>query len=437
MATKPKLNLASFTGVVSAASGTTTAPDAEIHVTLIDVERQVRTDLGDLTELVASIADIGVLEPIILLAKDGGRFRLIAGERRYRASILAKKPKVPALIKRGLTDFQVRQIQVTENNDREGLSAYDEAMGVTEDADNFGFKEALRIWNRSEGWVSKRMAVKKYADPVRELLQTKVCGDLEVLHSLNQLYGLNVNEYNALAERMRSGVTVGRDDARNKVSSVKVWMKQAEAAAKVIERPAAQPASNVADDDQADDDAGDDSHNGEPEGLERDEAAPAPAPTGKTATKAEEKKPAAKKQEQATKPTKLAKVSKESQESAKSLRDKANTALLTQRAELMEWGDVLRPHFNSMQTNMATLGYELADGEWVLWTGFLDTVLPMLASLGKDRRIAYLKRLQSDLKTQEPLAWWRELHPAAAGQDNDSDKSEREPVAEMPKGWTF
>ncbi|WP_022981347.1 ParB/RepB/Spo0J family partition protein, partial [Ideonella sp. B508-1] len=222
---KPKLNLASFTGVVSTASGTTTAPDAEIDVTLIDVERQVRTDLGDLTELAASIKDIGVLEPIILLAKDGGRFRLIAGERRYRASILAEKPKVPAIIKRGLTDFQVRQIQVTENNDREGLSAYDEAIGVAEDVEKFGFKEAMRIWNRSEGWVSKRMAVKKYAEPVRELLQAKVCGDLEVLHSLNQLYGVSINEYNALVERMRSGVTVSRDDARNKVSSAKVWQK--------------------------------------------------------------------------------------------------------------------------------------------------------------------------------------------------------------------
>lgn len=430
MATKPKLNLASFTGVVSAASGTTTAPDAEIDVTLIDVERQVRTDLGDLTELAASIADIGVLEPIILLAKDGGRFRLIAGERRYRATILAKKPKVPALIKRGLTDFQVRQIQVTENNDREGLSAYDEAMGVAEDVENFGFKEAMRIWNRSEGWVSKRVAVKKYADPVCELLKTKLCGDLEVLHSLNQLYGLSVNEYNALVERMRSGVTVGRDDARNKVSSVKVWAKQAAATAKVIERPA----DPQAPDDAGEDLAGEDSPGGEPVSTGGSEAGPEPAPKGKPAAKADSKKPAAKKQEQPAKPVKVA---KERQEGAEALRDKANAALLTQRAELMEWGDVLRPHFNSMQTNMATLGYELADGEWVLWTGFLDTLLPMLHSLGKDRGVAYLKRLQTELKTRDPLDWWRELHPAAPGQDNDSDDAEREPVAEMPKGWTF
>lgn len=425
---KPKLNLASFTGVVSTASGTTTAPDAEIDVTLIDVERQVRTDLGDMTELAASIKDIGVLEPIILLAKDGGRFRLVAGERRYRASILAEKPKVPAIIKRGLTDFQVRQIQVTENNDREGLSAYDEAIGVAEDVEKFGFKEAMRIWNRSEGWVSKRMAVKKYAEPVRELLQTKVCGDLEVLHSLNQLYGVSINEYNALVDRMRSGVTVSRDDARNKVSSAKVWQKQSAAAAKVMERPASASEAAV-ESEHEDDDAAD-----APLGA-GDDVAAAPAPKGSKA-KGEEKKPA-KKKEQASKPVKGGKEAQAPQESPAVARDKANTALLTQRAELMEWGDVLRPHFNAMQNNMGTLGYSLAEGEWVLWTGFLDTVLPMLHSLGKERGVAYLKRLTSELKTQEPLAWWQELHPAAPGQDNEREDSEREPVAEMPKGWTF
>ena len=434
MATKPKLNLASFTGVVSAASGTATAPDAEISVTLIDVERQVRTDLGDLTELTASIADIGVLEPILLLAKEGGRFRLIAGERRYRASILAEKLKVPALIKRGLTDFQVRQIQVTENNDREDLSAYDEAMGVTEDVENFSFKEAARIWNRSDGWVSKRLAVKQYADPVCDLLKAKLCGDLEVLHSLNQLYSLNVNEYNALVERMRSGVTVGRDEARNKVSSVKMWMRQAEAAAKAVEHPAAQPASNAGDDDLADDDARGNSPNGEPGALKGGEAGPAPAPKEKPVTKADGKKPGAKKQAQPTKPIKVA---KEGLESAEALRDKANTALLTDRAELMQWGDALRPRFNSMQNNMGALGYGLADGEWVLWTSFLDTVLPMLHSLGKDRGSAYLKRLQTELKNRGALDLWRELHPAAPGKDNASADAEREPLAEMPKGWTF
>lgn len=429
MAMKPKLNLASFTGVVAAASGT--APDAEVDVTLIDVERQVRTDLGDLTDLAASIADIGVLEPIIVLARDGGRYRLISGERRFRASLQINKAKIPAVIKRGLTEFQIRQIQVTENNDREGLSAFDEAIGVAEDVQKFGFKEALRIWNRSEGWVSKRVAVTKYADPVRELLHTKLCGDLEVLHSLNQLYALSANEYDALVERLRNGVTVGRDDVRTKVASVKDWMKNADAAAQAIQNPTLPLGGGVpAVGGEAIGELG-----GEPSDALTEDA---PAPKAK----AEGKKARAKKPGPAGKTGKepqfhLPGLAPTPEQRAVAERDHANIALTIQRAELMEWGDVLRPHLKSMQVNMSTLGFGLAESEWVLWTGFLDTVLPMLASLGKEHGAAYLKRLQSELKTKDPLAWWRELHPTGPGEDSESDQASREPVAEMPKGWTF
>lgn len=227
---KPKLNLASFTGVVAAASGT--APDAEIELTLIDVVPQVRTELGDLTSLVSSIAENGVLEPVLLLAKDDGRYRLIAGERRYRASQMAEKVKIPALIKRGLTDIQIRKIQIAENSERESLSLFDESMGVAEDVEKFGFAQALIIWNRSEGWVSKRMAVVGYAAPVRDLLKSKLCGDLEVLHSLNQLYAASVEEFQRFATRLERGGTLSRDEARNKVAAVKAFQQERKQLAK-------------------------------------------------------------------------------------------------------------------------------------------------------------------------------------------------------------
>ncbi|MGH8337717.1 MAG: hypothetical protein ACRETL_13050, partial [Gammaproteobacteria bacterium] len=74
MAKKPKLELGSFTHVVSAGAQTTPQPsDAEISLDLIDVERQVRTHLGDLSDLVAGIQKVGVLVPIVLLEKDDGR----------------------------------------------------------------------------------------------------------------------------------------------------------------------------------------------------------------------------------------------------------------------------------------------------------------------------------------------------------------------------
>ena len=427
-----KLNLGKLSAV---AQIVVAKPDGDLLLSLIDVERQVRRDPGDLSELVASIKAIGVQQPIIVLAKDDGRYRLVAGERRFRASLLAGLTRIPVVIRRGLTDVQIRQIQITENNDREGLSSYDEAMGVAEDVEKYGHQQTMVIWNRSDAWVSKRAAVPKYADPVREVLETGLCGDLEVLHSLNQLYDINVDEYNGLVERLRSGVTVSRDDARNKVASVRQWTKQNEQARQV--RNVAHP---PADESDADGGAGDDPAD--------DDGAPPAVVAGKGAGKQAGVKKAAKKSK-AGKKGKAGKADASGQDCLPGLvltdeqraaadRESAQQALDALRAELMEWGDVLRPHFATLQTHMATLGYDLPQGEWVLWTGFLDTVLPMLASLGKDRAGGYLKRLQSELKASDPLTLWRELHPVGSTEDNGSGESaNREAIVPMPEGWRF
>ena len=227
---KPKLNLANFTGLVKSASEKT--PDAEVSLKLIDVQQQVRSELGDLSDLTASIKELGVLEPIILSAKGDGRYLLVAGERRYRSALLAELFTIPAVVKHSLTEFQIRQIQVTENNDRENLSVYDEAMGVVDDVEKFGSKEAQKIWNRSESWISKRLAVKRYKPIVLEILKEKISGDLEMLLSLNQLSELDHNEFEHLAKRIQSNESVSREDVRNKVTSVKSWIaRQAEVAA--------------------------------------------------------------------------------------------------------------------------------------------------------------------------------------------------------------
>lgn len=422
MAKAPKMDLSKFTGVMEAAAA---KADAIIDVALIDIEKQVRTQFGDLEQFAEGIKANGLDTPITVLSKPDGRYRLIAGERRVRAFRLLGLAEIPARIKRGdMTPFEIRGMQVRENNDRENLSAYDEAMGVAEDVETFGFKEAMAIWNRSEAWVSKRTAVKKYAAPVLDVLNAGLCGDLEVLHSLNQLHGLSVKEYGALIERMRSGVTVGRDEARNKVSSVKVWKKQSEEAEKAL-RQRAKAAKTT---DQAPSDDGDD-------------GASVPQPTltqkggSKPAKKVAKPDPKGKQVQAAQVP--MEPTAEQQEELAAAARRRASEQLHEQRAALMDGGSGLRSHLNRIQESMLAAGFEPTEAEWVLWNGFLDTVLPMFVSLGKPRALAYLKRLQIDLKNKDALEQWRELHPAAPGQDQDSDDSEREPVARMPDGWTF
>lgn len=414
MATKPKLNLASFTGVVSAASGTTTAPDAEVEMKLIDVERQVRTELGDLTDLAKSISDIGVLEPILLLAKDDGRYRLIAGERRLRASQLANATRIPALIKRGLSETQIRQIQVIENMEREDLSAFDEAMGVADDAEKFGFKEAQRIWNRSESWVSKRVAVKKYAEPVSALLMKDLCGDLEVLHSLNQLFEASNDEFVQMAHRLKAGQTLSRDDARNKVASVKAYKKQQAEFEKIRAAAKSPPKQEKV-----------------PKWLEaqrkKDAESLAASDAHDSTTAASDENTG----------EYLAPVGPTDEEEAADERQRLESAVKMMRSEIFEWGDTNLAQFNSIQSKMTELEFGMNEAEWVMWSGFQSMVLPMMHALGNERSLAYIKRLQSEFKTKTPILMWREQHSLADGADPNDEFPARIEVPSMPTDWRF
>ena len=97
----------------------------EIDITLIDRNpNQPRKtfDEDSLREMSTSIATYGVLQPLLLVKTDGGRYLIIAGERRFRASLLAGLKKVPAII-REFTPQQIQEISLIENLHREDLNA--------------------------------------------------------------------------------------------------------------------------------------------------------------------------------------------------------------------------------------------------------------------------------------------------------------------------
>jgi ParB family chromosome partitioning protein len=221
------MNLKQFAGVVQ--SATQRGGETTISTGLIDVEAQVRTQfIPERQESMnASIKAQGILQSLVVLAKSDGRYQLIAGEYRLRGAVANGLSEVPVRIKQNLTEWEIRRIQVSENLERTDISAFDEAMGVAADVDKFGFAVAKDIWNRSEGWVSKRTAVLKYAEPVRQLLKDGICNDLEVGHSLNQIHELDVQEYERLEKRLRDGLPLSREEARGKVHQVKEWQNEA------------------------------------------------------------------------------------------------------------------------------------------------------------------------------------------------------------------
>jgi ParB family transcriptional regulator, chromosome partitioning protein len=101
----------------------------EIPLDLIDHNPfQTRSAVNEelLAELAASIAANGVVQPVLVRPLAGGRFQLIAGERRWRASRIAGKATVPAIL-RQVSDEQAMEITIVENLQRADLNPMEQA----------------------------------------------------------------------------------------------------------------------------------------------------------------------------------------------------------------------------------------------------------------------------------------------------------------------
>jgi len=142
---------------------------------VIDIDRiepnpeQPRTEIGDLTELSASIKEKGVLEPLLVLAKGDGTYMIIAGERRWRASRLAGLTEVPCI--QVDTDEQgVAEIALIENLQRRDLTIWEEADGLKALAEKFGYTQdqiAHKI-SKSRPTVSELMSIAGLPQNIRE-----------------------------------------------------------------------------------------------------------------------------------------------------------------------------------------------------------------------------------------------------------------------------
>ena len=95
-----------------------------------------------IAQLAASIREQGVLQPILVVPTAGGRYRIVAGERRYRAARAAGLEKVPCIV-RELDDAQQMEIALIENLQREDLNPMDTACGIRALMDQCGYTQEL------------------------------------------------------------------------------------------------------------------------------------------------------------------------------------------------------------------------------------------------------------------------------------------------------
>lgn len=176
-------------------------------------------DEDDLQNLARSIAEKGVLQPILVRrsADDSGLFEIIAGERRWRAAQMAQLHEVPVVI-RELNDREALEIGLIENLQREDLSALEEAEGYRRLMEEFAHTQddLARSIGKSRSHVANTLRLLSLPEQIKTRLD---CGELtagharaligapdaEAVAALVVKRGLNVRQTERLVANRRRG----------------------------------------------------------------------------------------------------------------------------------------------------------------------------------------------------------------------------------------
>lgn len=146
-----------------------------------DYQPRSRFDEESLVSLTDSIRELGVLQPVLVRRIDGGRYALIAGERRWRASRRAGLPSIPAIV-RDSDDRHALEQALVENLHREDLNALEEAAAFQQLIDEFGLSQdqvATRV-GKSRSAVSNTLRLFRLPGAVQRMVAT---GELTAGHA--------------------------------------------------------------------------------------------------------------------------------------------------------------------------------------------------------------------------------------------------------------
>ena len=138
---------------------------------------------AELADLAASIREKGVLQPILLRTVTGRpyMYEIVAGERRFRASKLAGKTEIPALIKH-LSDENTMEIALIENVQRENLNPIEEACAYKNLMHECGYTLAdiVRLIGKSESYIRNAMRLMELPATVQQMVKD---GNLSASHA--------------------------------------------------------------------------------------------------------------------------------------------------------------------------------------------------------------------------------------------------------------
>lgn len=130
---------------------------------------QPRQQMGDLSELTASIREKGILEPLIV-RRHGSSYQIISGERRYQAAVQAKLTEVPC-VERDVDDRETVEIALVENLQRKDLTPFEEADALTHLVSTYGYThdELAKRIGKSRTTITETLTLASMPDDVQKL----------------------------------------------------------------------------------------------------------------------------------------------------------------------------------------------------------------------------------------------------------------------------
>ncbi len=125
-----------------------------------------------LAELEASIREFGVLQPLLVRPMSDGSYKIVAGERRWRAARRAELKEVPVIIK-SLTDAEAAAIALIENLQREDLNPIEEAAGIKKLIEEYGYtqEEAAQKLSKSRPAIANALRLLSLPKDVAKMVE--------------------------------------------------------------------------------------------------------------------------------------------------------------------------------------------------------------------------------------------------------------------------
>jgi ParB family chromosome partitioning protein len=160
-------------------------------------------DQDELSELAASIREIGIIQPLVVRQVDGG-YEIVAGERRWRAAQMAQKHSVPVVV-RDYAERDLLQIAIVENVQRADLNPIDEASGYATLIEQYGHsqEQVADAVGKSRSHIANLVRLLQLPEPVRIMV---IDGRLTAGHA-RALIGLD-NAVTLAEQASRKGLSV-------------------------------------------------------------------------------------------------------------------------------------------------------------------------------------------------------------------------------------